>query len=231
MKKRTIIIVLTAALAVSQTVCIFAASSPGTGPVIVDSNSDGSSYDIGERADRAKGGASGSTAVSSGQGNNAVQIAVGQTAGEQAVGTNSRGQAVIGDTALEFVQGTDAAVAGLPKPVVDAINGINSGRPLSEAVPGVDLTGYNALIGTHAIMIKDAATNTEKTGLVEVPLYVPNLIGGLGDVEVLFYNNMTGIWQLIKPTRVDAESKMLWFGVPGSGTLSIVYKKQGNERN
>ena len=62
MKKRTIIIVLTAALAVSQTVCIFAASSPGTGPVIVDSNSDGSSYDIGERADRAKGGASGSTA-------------------------------------------------------------------------------------------------------------------------------------------------------------------------
>ena len=171
MKKRTIIIVLTAALAVSQTVCIFAASSPGTGPVIVDSNSDGSSYDIGERADRAKGGASGSTAVSSGQGNNAVQIAVGQTAGEQAVGTNSRGQAVIGDTALEFVQGTDAAVAGLPKPVVDAINGINSGRPLSEAVPGVDLTGYNALIGTHAIMIKDAATNTEKTGLVEVPLY------------------------------------------------------------
>lgn len=106
MKKRTIIIVLTAALAVSQTVCIFAASSLGTGPVIVDSNSDGSSYDIGERADRAKGGASGSTAVSSGQGNNAVQIAVGQTAGEQAVGTNSRGQAVIGDTALEFVQGT-----------------------------------------------------------------------------------------------------------------------------
>lgn len=121
--------------------------------------------------------------------------------------------------------GANAAVAGLPEPVVNTINSINSGKPLSEAVPGLDLAGYNALVGTHAIMTKDAATNTEKTGQVEVPLYVPNLLDGLGDVEVLFYNNMTGTWQLIKPTRVDAGSKMLWFNAPGSGTLSVVYKK------
>ena len=217
MKKRKAIITLAMALTVSQATCILAANSPGTGPVIVGGGSDGSSHDIGEKVDQIKGGASaGSTVTSSGQGNNAVGIAVGQTAGEQAV---------IGDTALEFVQGANAAVAGLPEPVVNTINSINSGKPLSEAVPGLDLAGFNALVGTHAIMTKDAATNTEKTGQVEVPLYVPNLLDGLGDVEVLFYNNMTGTWQLIKPTRVDAGSKMLWFNAPGSGTLSVVYKK------
>ena len=229
MRKKIATIVLTTALAASQAVCTYAAGSAGTDPVINSgSSSDGSSYDSGVKTGTTT---SSTSATKSGQGNNVVQIGVGQTSSGAQVETNSRGQAVVGNTALEFVQDSGNAVAGLPESVVSAINGINSGRPLSEAVPGVDLTGYNALIGTHAIMIKDAATNTEKTGLVEVPLYVPNLIGGLGDVEVLFYNNMTGIWQLIKPTRVDAESKMLWFGVPGSGTLSIVYKKQGNERN
>ena len=171
MKKRKAIITLAMALTASQATCILAANSPGTGPVIVGGGSDGSSYDIGEKVDQIKGGTSaGSTVTSSGQGNNAVGIAVGQTAGEHAVETNSRGQAVIGDTALEFVQGANAAVAGLPEPVVNTINSINSGKPLSEAVPGLDLAGYNALVGTHAIMTKDAATNTEKTGHVEVPL-------------------------------------------------------------
>ena len=60
---------------------------------------------------------------------------MGQTAGEHAVETNSRGQAVIGDTALEFVQGANAAVAGLPEPVVNTINSINSGKPLPKQYP------------------------------------------------------------------------------------------------
>ena len=89
----------------------------------------------------------------------------------------------------------------------------------------MDLTGYNALVGTHAIVTKDAATNTEKAGLVEVPLYVPNLVDGLGEVQVLFYNNLTGTWTLIQPNRIDTASKMLWFNIPNSGTLSVIYKR------
>ena len=139
--------------------------------------------------------------------------------------TNSRGQAVVGHTALEFVQESGNAVAGLPESVVSAINGINSGRPLNEAVPDVDLTGYNALVGTHAIVTKDAATNAEKTGAVEVPLYIPNMVDGLGDIEVLFYDNMTGTWKVIKPNKVDIGSKMIWFEVPNSGTFSVIYKR------
>ncbi len=139
--------------------------------------------------------------------------------------TNSRGQSVIGDTALEILKDAGTAVAGLPESVVASINGINSGQPLNEAVPGVDLTGYNVLVGTQAIVTKSAADNTEKTGVVEVPLYIPNLAEGLGVVQVLFYNNFTGTWTVIQPARMDVAAKTLWFNIPNSGTVSVIYKR------
>lgn len=223
MRKKIATIVLTTALAASQAVCTYAAGSAGTDPVINSgSSSDGSSYDLGVKTGTTT---SSTSATKSGQGNNVVQIGVGQTSSGAQVETNSRGQAVVGNTALEFVQDSGNAVAGLPESVVSAINGINSGRPLNEAVPDVDLTGYNALVGTHAIVTKDAATNAEKTGAVEVPLYIPNMVDGLGDIEVLFYDNMTGTWKVIKPNKVDIGSKMIWFEVPNSGTFSVIYKR------
>ena len=223
MRKKIATIVLTTALAASQAVCTYAAGSAGTDPVINSgSSSDGSSYDSGVKTGTTT---SSTSATKSGQGNNVVQIGVGQTSSGAQVETNSRGQAVVGNTALEFVKDSGNAVAGLPESVVSAINGINSGRPLNEAVPDVDLTGYNALVGTHAIVTKDAATNAEKTGAVEVPLYIPNMVDGLGDIEVLFYDNMTGTWKVIKPNKVDIGSKMIWFEVPNSGTFSVIYKR------
>lgn len=160
-------------------------------------------------------------------GRDTVQIPVGQAAANTgtsgSVETNSRGQAVIGDTALEFVPGSGHAVIGLPDAVVASIHGINEGKALSQVVPGLELTGYYALSGTHALMTKTLDTNEEKTGAVEFPLYVPNLMEGLGTVQVLFYDNMLGQWRLITPDRIDAGAKILWMTVPGSGTLVIIY--------
>ena len=118
MRKGITTIALIAALAASQAVISFAAISPGTGPVIGGGDSD---YDIGERVDSVLGGgasAGSSTVTGSGQGSNAVGIGVGQAVGETTVTTNSRGQAVVGNTALEFVQGSGGAVSGLPETVV-----------------------------------------------------------------------------------------------------------------
>ena len=42
-----------------------------------------------------------------------------------------------------------------------------------------------------------------------MPVYVPNLVEGLGTVQVLFYNNMTSKWELITPTSVDVANKMI----------------------
>lgn len=108
--------------------------------------------------------------------------------------------------------------------MVSAINDINAGRPLNQVVQGVDLTGYNALTGTHAIITKDAATGAVKTGAVEVSLYVPNLVSNVNNVQVLFYDNATGQWQLIPAVKVDPVTKTVAVNVPGSGTLSVVYK-------
>ena len=212
MRKRIATIALVAALAASQAVISYAANSPGTGPVIGGGDSD---YDIGERVDRVLGKGTIGTA----QGVNTVQIS------RTGVTTNSKSQVIVGDTALELIAGDERAVAGLPDSTVTTINGINSGSPLSGVVPGTNLDGYNALISTHAIVTKDAATDTEKAGMVEVPLYVPNLVDGLGEVQVLFYNNLTGTWTVIQPSRVDAASKTIWFNIPNSGTLSVIYKR------
>ena len=212
MRKRITTIALVAALAASQAVISYAANSPGTGPVIGGGDSD---YDIGERVDRVLGKGTVGTA----QGVNTVQIS------KTGITTNSKGQVIVGDTALELIAGDERAVAGLPESTVTTINGINSGSPLNGVVPGTNLEGYSALISTHAIVTKYAATDTEKAGMVEVPLYVPNLVDGLGEVQVLFYNNLTGTWTVIQPNRVDAASKTIWFNIPNSGTLSVIYKR------
>ena len=212
MRKRITTIALAAALAASQAVISYAANSPGTGPVIGGGDSDN---DIGERVDRVLGKGTVGTA----QGVNTVQIS------KTGITTNSKGQVIVGDTALELIAGDERAVAGLPESTVTTINGINSGSPLNGVVPGTNLEGYSALISTHAIVTKDAATDTEKAGVVEVPLYVPNLVDGLGEVQVLFYNNLTGTWTVIQPNRVDAASKTIWFNIPNSGTLSVIYKR------
>ena len=109
--------------------------------------------------------------------------------------------------------------------MVNTINGINAGQTLSQVVPDVNLEGYNALIGTHAIMAREVGTATEKLGSAQVPLYIPNLIDGLGTVQVLYFNNHTGRWELLNPTRIDIASKTLWVTIPGSGTLSVVYRR------
>ena len=226
MKKKAVVIAMAAALAVSQYAAVFAANSPGTGVVIPNEDSDGD-YDIGERVDQVTGGSS----SASGTGNSSAATPGGQTAAQVTVPTESGtasqsgGQAVVGDTGIEFVQGSESAVSGLPETVVSTINAINTGTGLAEAGTGLDLSGYNALVGTTAIMTYQAGTRVEKTGATNMPVYVPNLVEGLGTVQVLFYNNMTSKWELITPTSVDVAKKMIHVTIPNSGTFSVIYKR------
>lgn len=219
MKKKAVVIAMAAALAVSQYAAVFAANSPGTGVVIPNEDSDGD-YDIGERVDQVTGGSS----SASGTGNSSAATPGGQTAAQITVPTESGtasqsgGQAVVGDTGIEFVQGSESAVIGLPETVVSTINAINTGT-------GLDLSGYNALVGTTAVMTYQAGTRVEKTGATNMPVYVPNLVEGLGTVQVLFYNNMTSKWELITPTSVDVAKKMIHVTIPNSGTFSVIYKR------
>lgn len=231
MRKKVVTVVVAAALAAAQVSVAAAATSPNTGAVV--SGDDDS--DLGESVKReqdklaAMAGGSSTSAQNAATGVSAtgdvVSVNQGQAAGGGTVQTNDRGQAVIGNTAVEFVKGASDQTVGLPSNVVSTINGINSGAALNSVGTGIDLNGYNALVGTNAVMTKDAQTNAETQGAVELPLYIPNLVDGLGTVQVLYYDNHTGQWQLINPNRIDTASKTLWVTVPGSGTLSVVYKK------
>lgn len=226
MRKKLAVAALVTALAASQAMCTFAAGSTSTAPVITSggggSSSGGGSGNGGKKYQSSNPTMyAGTGMASTSAGNDTISIA----SSNGGVTTNSRGQAVVGDTAIEFVQGSDHAVVGLPESVVASINGINSGSSLNGLIVNLDLAGYNALIGTHAIMTRDSATNAEKVGAVEVPLYIPNLVDGLGTVQVLFYDNMLSQWRLLSPVSVDVASKTIKVSVPNSGTLTVVYKR------
>lgn len=133
-----------------------------------------------------------------------------------------KGEVVSNGMALSFVNG-DAATAGLPSHVVDVINKINAGQPLNTTLNSPALAGYNALTGTHALVAKDPASSAVKTGSADVRLYVPNLVDGLTNVAVLYYDNVTGLWKIL-PAVVDPASKIVTVNVTGSGTLTVIYK-------
>lgn len=204
MKKKCVTaLVLAAALA-----CIPAAAFGAGGSI----NSGGSG-----------GGGGGSRGSSTSSGTTIVAgtgAKVNTPAGGPAAGT---GETVVGNTTITFATGV-AATAGLPEAAVAAINGINAGSTLSDVVKDVDVTGYKALTGTNAIVTKDVTTGEVKTGATEVTLYVPNLVDGLQNVSVLFYDNVTGKWTLLPVTKVDPVTKTVVTTITGSGTYTVVYK-------
>lgn len=133
-----------------------------------------------------------------------------------------KGEVVNNGLALSFANGA-AATAGLPDHVVDSINKINAGQSLSATLNSPELAGYNALTGTHALIAKDPDSSEVKTGTAQVQLYVPNLVEGLNNVSVLFYDNVSGQWKVL-PATVDPATKLVTVNVTGSGTLTVIYK-------
>lgn len=220
MKKKVAVgIILAAALAV-QSMTVFAAGSSSSG---ASSAASGSSSESTVVTVTSTGVKTTEVATSTTAGGSSIAMAVdGTTASGQAITINSNGEAVIGDKILAFAK-DEAATAGLPASVVEAINGINSGKALSEIISGIDLTGYTALTGTHAIVTKDAQTGVVSDTATEAVIYVPNLVDGL-EISLLYYDNATGNWVILPATKIDAASKVIYATVPGSGTLSVIYK-------
>lgn len=223
MKKEWLKALAVTALLVAMPVQVMAGPSIGTNEDIYVPSGSGSGADtITVSPDGVK---TTEATTSSGANGSSVGVAVDTvTSTGLQVTVNSKGEAVIGDTAVTFANGS-AATAGLPEAAVAVIDSINGGQALNTVVTDVDMTGYNALTGTHAIVTKNAATAEVKTGNVEVTLYVPNLVEGLSNVSVLFYDNATGRWTLLPVVKTDLAAKTVSVNVPGSGTLSVVYKR------
>ncbi len=163
-------------------------------------------------------------ATSVGVNGSTLSVVIGnQTAAGSTVTANEKGEAVSGELAFSFANDA-AATAGLPENIVASINAINAGQPLSAAVSSATLNGFNALTGTHAIIATDPATGAVKTGSSEVTLYVPNLVQGLNNVSLLFYDNATGLWTILPAAAVNLETKTITVNLTGSGTLTVIYR-------
>ena len=129
-----------------------------------------------------------------------------------------------GSIKTEIVSG-DAAIAGLPKEVVDKINGINEGKDLKTLFGREDLAGYTALNKTSAIVSRDSKTMAVKDTKSVNILNVPNFVEGLKKPIILFYNNATGRWEILEISAIDAAKKEVTVTIPGSGTFIIAYLK------
>lgn len=117
-----------------------------------------------------------------------------------------------------------AETAGLPAAVVSSINSINAGTDLAAAVGNPDLTGYAALTKTAAVVLQDTTTKGVANKEATVTLYIPNLIEGLQNVKILYYENATGLWKVVDPTAIDFSKKTVTFNMFGSGTVTVIHQ-------
>lgn len=196
MKKKVVLIILTATLAAVMPFSVLAARSISGG----------------------SGGGSSSTTKTAATTTGTPTT----TADGQSLVTNGAGSQVSGVEAL-FAVG-EGATAGLPEQVVSSITSINAGVNLALAVGNAELAGYSALVKTAAVVLKNSATGTVANQEVAVSLYIPNLISGLQNIKILCYENATGNWRVLEPTAINYENKTVTFTMYGSGTVIVIHK-------
>lgn len=129
------------------------------------------------------------------------------------------------DTYGNAVEGEEDALKGLDETNKNQIRQMNKGADLNSlGIKNLDLSGYKLLNKTRAIMTYEKGTKIEKKANTTITLSVPNMKSGLSNVQILFFNNMTGRWQTITPVRVDNAHKQVTVTIPNSGTVAVMYK-------
>lgn len=104
--------------------------------------------------------------------------------------------------------------AGLSWDLIDKINTINAG---TEAL--YRTIGTNNMVGYVPVQTALAGDG------VSLNLYVPNLVEGLNDVQILYYNQTTKAWELMAPSSINYATKEVSVNLSGTTPFTIVYKK------
>ncbi|MEF9940587.1 MAG: hypothetical protein RR768_10790 [Clostridium sp.] len=223
--RKTQVGLLVAGLMLMQSMTVFAANSPGTGPVIVPDRDHGSSSSSSAPTYREM--TTNDAAVLPGV------AGLGGTVGTGAGGTGGAsssadggGSITIGNTKVSFAVGK-ALTAGLSAQVTETVEEINSGtRPLYQAIGTPLAVGYSALTPIQSIIATDITTQTAATAPVSLTFYIPNLMQGLNNIQILYYNQTSKSWEMMAPTAIDFATKQVTVGLPGSTPFTIVYKRK-----
>ena len=107
--------------------------------------------------------------------------------------------------------------AGLAWDVIEKIETINAGvEPLYRTIGTTDMVGYVPLAPVQAAIVSGETT---------VTMYVPNLIEGLNDIQILIYNQNTHSWEKVAPAAINYATKEISVNLSGTTPFTIVYKK------
>ncbi|MEG1900744.1 MAG: hypothetical protein RR225_00005, partial [Clostridium sp.] len=201
--RKTQVGLLVAGLVLMQSMTVFAANSPGTGPVIVPDRDHGSSSSSSAPTYREM--TTNDAAVLPG--------VAGITGTVGTVGTGGSaggdGSVTIGNNKVSFAVGK-ALTAGLSAQVTETVEEINSGtRPLYQAIGTPLAVGYSALTPIQSIIATDITTQTAATAPVSLTFYIPNLIQGLNNIQILYYNQTSKSWEMMAPTAIDFATKQV----------------------
>ncbi|MCB6607713.1 hypothetical protein V3C10_10325 [[Clostridium] symbiosum] len=123
-----------------------------------------------------------------------------------------------GNSSVSFATDTNALRdAGLSWDLIEKINTINAGtEALYRTIGTTNMVGYAALAPVQTALAGNG---------VSVNLYVPNLVEGLNDVQVLYYNQATKAWELMAPSSINYATKEISVNLSGTTPFTIVYKK------
>jgi len=136
--------------------------------------------------------------------------------------SNNKGGVTIGNIGIHFADGV-AETAGLPTDVVAKIDKLNQGGSVKDVLgnmTGIDLSGYEKLGNTRAVIVYDSTTQLTHTS-TELFLHV-DVKEGM-EMAAVYYDNNTGRWVYV-PVVIDPKSGTVKVVVPGSCTLQLIKK-------
>ncbi len=140
----------------------------------------------------------------------------------QTVTMQSGGGAVIGDMVATIAVGK-AETAGLPTDIVNAIDSLNKGTAPAQVFPNQDLTGYQKLGNTRAIVLTSQTTGKSDPVATEITMVVDGLKSDTQSVIAMYYDNATGRWVRVN-AAFNVKTKTVTFKAPGSCTVQFLYK-------
>ena len=217
MKKRYIGIILAAMMTAQPLAAQGAVNpSPNTKPVVTPSKDRDDSNASSKPLDKTGSEGTGITGAATGSGGLVGGSTTGGTAtGGTAGGGSASNSITVGNTEVRFASNEEV------------INTINSGTtPLYRAIGTPETVGYNPLIPVQTLVVTDAATQTKLEEKVTVSLYVPNLVEGLNDVQLLYYNTVTKKWEFMAPAAIDYATKQVTVTLGSDTAFTVVYKNK-----
>lgn len=120
-----------------------------------------------------------------------------------------------GTSGVNFVD-IDLVKENFTVKTVEVIKTINAGTtPLYRAIGTPEMVGYAALAPVQV---------SQSEGTAVVAMYVPNLVQGLSNIQILYYSKADSKWVIVSPSAIDYAAKTVSVELENGTPFTVVYK-------